>query len=399
MDSSLVLGGLKWAAIALTLASALWGLLAQKPTREDAEGRKQLTPAGFVTIVMMVGGTMVSAVSFGFETMAQDAEREAAKDAKAAAARDKRYAAEAQIRRDEISQATRADARAVLAEARARTAEERAEQANARVIAVTLASEQRMRDLALSRQVAVGARENLGRTEQALGQLERVLLPLEALTVDMTLEFPADAPAMMAWAKRAAEGVRLREEAERKRERCSHCGLYRPDEIVFVDAKDEIYPGVGQDERYLRLTFEQLHLDVFVFAEGTTDANLQSIFKNERWKFDETGDLHFRLTPEHPLRIGFVTATRALRIAMSGTMQLAAMGRTGAVVSLPDLERGVAVIAVNDIYLLGKSQPADVMIATPSRRYAVSVSDMRRIPASGRRAVFILPRLRSKAGP
>ncbi len=100
-DTSLALGVLKWAAIALGLGSALWGLLAAKPTDEDATGRKRLMPSGIVTISMIVGAAFISALSFGFETLAKQNEKATAELARQKAANEQRD-------RDALASATHA---------------------------------------------------------------------------------------------------------------------------------------------------------------------------------------------------------------------------------------------------------------------------------------------------
>ena len=198
IDSSSMLALLKWVAIGLALASALWALLGRKPTVEDEHGRKQLTAAGFVTAALILGGASISAMSFGFETLAKQKERS---DAAQKDREKRREAQEDRRTRDAQNRLLRADARALRAENRAADAEQR-------VARIALAAEERQRDLLLARDVSLGAQRNLTRTSLALNELERLALPLEPLAFESTWELAADAPGMARWAVRAAAAAR-----------------------------------------------------------------------------------------------------------------------------------------------------------------------------------------------
>jgi hypothetical protein len=261
IDSSNMLALLKWAAIGLALVSALWGLFGRKPTVEDEQGRKHLTAAGFVTAALVLGGASISAMSFGFETLAKQKERS---DAQQKARDERREVQEDRRIRDEQNRFVRADARALRAENRAADAEQRAAR-------IALASEERQRDLILARDVSLGAQRNLTRTSLALSQLERLALPLEPLTIETIWELPADAPGMAGWTARAAAAARRSDEAQRK----AIAAAYRvkpefvPVAQLSIDEGPD-YPGSGDnsDERWIRAHLLTLSLYCSCFRQG-----------------------------------------------------------------------------------------------------------------------------------
>lgn len=394
-DDSVLIGILKWVALALALGSTLWGLLAPRPNREEVDGRKRITGSGAVTFAMILAGASVSALSLGLETALKARKDAEAVASQALAERDKARAARDQRLRDALALATRADTRSGLAEVRAGRADTRAEAADARAAAAVRDTREQLRDLALSRNVAKGATDNLERTGQALTQIERVLQPLEAMTVTVDWEIPAEAPPMAAWAARAAEGVRLAESV-RKRDwnvRTYRRPPYEPQKIVDLD--DDLYPGRGPDERPLATSLEQAYAELLVFAQGTEEAAIRAKLAEQCLDLGKIADLRLEIRPKSRPEASYVVATRALRFVLSGTVETATMERNGgAIVSLADLERSVALIVFRDGYIHGQSRPVEVVIETRSRRYPLPADAMRRIPGCLESAVYFLPPLR-----
>jgi hypothetical protein len=180
-DESVLIGVLKWAALALALASTLWGLLAPKPNREEVDGRKRITAAGAVTLAMIVGGASISGLSLWLETALKQKSDAQSKAKAADAERLQRSIADRTL-------ITQANTRRGLAELEAARAEGRAEAARSQTAALARETREVLRDARLAQQVVTGAGDNLARTGQALTQIERVLQPLEPLTLTVVWE-------------------------------------------------------------------------------------------------------------------------------------------------------------------------------------------------------------------
>jgi hypothetical protein len=398
IDGGTMLTVLKWAAIALALASAFWGLLGRKPTVEDAQGRKQLTAAGFVTAALILGGTSISAMSFGFETLAKqrersDAEQKARDDAEKA--RDEQRQAQEDRRiRDEQNRLVRADARTLRAENRAADAEQR-------IARIALAAEERQRDLLLARDVGLGAQRNLERTSLALGELERLALPLEPLAFESVWELPADAPGMASWAVRAADAARRSDAAQRK----AIADAYRvkPEFVPVAELEIERgpdFPGAKPDERWIHAHLMTLSVNVSWFRQGAASALGASLAQAPQG-LRSIGDLRMSVPAKYPPTIRYVVDRRALRVTVSAEVPLASMERTGAIISFPDLERSLMLVELesNTGYPERRSlwRLVSFKLTSRSRDYDFGNTAFSRHLAAKERAVFAAPSLASFA--
>jgi hypothetical protein len=393
IDSSSMLAVLKWAAIGLALVSALWALMGRKPTVEDEHGRKQLTRAGFVTAALILGGASISAMSFGFETLAKQKEQSDA----AQREREKLQEAREDRRiRDEQN-------RLILADARTLRAENRAADAEQRVARIALAAEERQRDLLLARDVSLGAQRNLTRTSLALTELERLALPLEPLVFESTWELTPDAPGMTSWTSRAAAAARRSDDAQRK----AIAAAYRvkPEfvpvaQLPIIEGPD--YPGSGDniDERWIRAHLLTLSLNVSSFRHDA-GSGLVSGIRSARQGLHSIGDLRISFPAEYPPTIHYVVATRALRVSVSAEVPLARMERTGAIISFPDLERSLMLVELESNTGSAERRAlwrlVSFKVASRSREYDFGNAVFRRYPAPHGRAIFVAPSLASVA--
>ncbi|AQR73686.1 hypothetical protein [Sphingomonas sp. LM7] len=388
IDSGSMLALLKWAAIALALASALWALLGRKPTVEDEHGRKQLTAAGFVTAALILGGASISAMSFGFETVVKQRERS---DAAAKAIADKRAAQEDLRIRNAQHSLLRADARALRAENRADAAEERTAR-------IALAVEERERDLMLARNVSLGAQQNLSRTSLALNQLERLALPLEPLTIESVWELPADAPGMASWIARAAAAVRKSEDAQRAATAAAwrvKPAFVPVSELPIEGGAD--YPGRGnRAETWIRAHLLTLSVNVSCFRQEAGHRLARGIGSAPKG-LRSVGDLRMSFRADYPPTVRYVVASRSLRVSVSAEVPLASMERTGAIISFPDLERGLLLIELESN--MGHADKrhlwklVSLTVASRSREYDFGDVRFSRYSALADRAVFVAPSL------
>lgn len=215
MDTEIAIPGfLKFLALAITCASAIWGM-ATRTTVDAEDGRKRLTPAGHVAVALALGSFLIAGGTYGFEVIAKQnsdamaSARDAIKEAKE----------ERRARDQEEYQRRQEEATAVEAlERRALAAESRISAADQRVLTLTLAEQQRsnahaelLRDYRLGRSVLLGSQANLRRTDAALTQLERVLHPIGSVFASVTWQLPGSDPQVRAASERLAEfGRRVR---------------------------------------------------------------------------------------------------------------------------------------------------------------------------------------------
>ena len=186
-----VLGILKIAGLLVGFATTLWGLT-QKITYEDSDGNKRLTPAGHIAVALAAGAFLISASSFGFQTLDDRARaREAQLKALTRAAQE--AAAEARaVRTEQMQRTTLANTNLIRLESLAGRAEARATSAEARLLALQASAQSRMRDLVISRQVNSGTQRNLAKAEQALGEIGRLLQPLGSIEVEIRVSAGTD---------------------------------------------------------------------------------------------------------------------------------------------------------------------------------------------------------------
>lgn len=391
IDSSSMLALLKWVAIGLTLASALWALLGRKPTVEDEHGRKQLTAAGFVTAALILGGASISAMSFGFETLAKQKERS---DAAQKDREKRREAQEDRRTRDAQNRLLRADARPLRAENRAADAEQR-------VARIALAAEERQRDLLLARDVSLGAQRNLTRTSLALNELERLALPLEPLAFESIWELAADAPGMARWAVRAAAAARRFDDAERKEiEALFHATRKFVPVVELPIEKGPDYPGSGgnDDERWIRAHLMNMWVNVSSFRQAASNGLVGGL-KSAPDGLRSIGDLRVSFPAQYPPTIHYVVANRTLRVSLSSEIPVDKMERTGAIISFPDLERSLMLVELESNTGFAEQRPlwrlVSFKVTSRSREYDFGNTVFRRYPVPTGRAIFVAPSLAS----
>lgn len=365
LDESALIGILAWAALALALASALWGLLAPKPNRVEIDGRKRWTASGAVTLAMIVGGASISALSLWLQT-----------------ALEQKTAAEQlleQQARDALAVVTGANAAKGLAEIRQARAEGRAAEANDRAAALARETREVLRDLRLSRQVETGARDNLARTGQALTQIERVLQPLEPLTLAVTWELSADElPSPELTARMAVAGRTMIRNWERAQARGSR--QTSAPALITIEAGDDLYPDERREGRASSSLQAMLRQGIFfeLFAASKNDV-LTAL--TDLPMEPGRGDLRLALPAAINRPIVYVMATGALRFSAEATIAPSVMGRSGAIISFPDMEKAVGVIWLGySIPTFSKGRPVEISLRSASRSYAVDGGGMTRIP-------------------
>jgi hypothetical protein len=286
---------------------------------------------------------------------------------------------------------TKANTGRGLAELQAARAEGREEAVRTQAASLALEAREVLRDAGLARQVALGARENLARTGVALTQIERVLQPLEPLTLTVTWEIPGDAPRMKdLTARMAAQGRIVREEWTREWNAAYRVKPPRP-ETIALSPGDELYPALGSDESSIaeHLAFANIHLGLL--AAGRSSGDTLTLLR-QRQSQAVKADLALRIAATREPPIEYVIDTGAVRFTATTTVRPDDLERSGTIVSYPDLERASAIIWIDYAgVLLPPSRPVAVEIRSPSRSYFVAPEAIRRVPMDF--PVFLLPRL------
>lgn len=176
----IILSVLKFAGLAIGLASTMWGMARERILRDDADPKRRAS-ARYVTGALAVGAFLVAATAQGFETLAARAQAR-----NEIIARDVREARE--FRNEQRAERTLDLTALTRAEAVARGAEERAALAEARVLSLGHAEQERARDLALARDVNQGTRQNLAQADALRAQTERLLQPVQDVSLTITWE-------------------------------------------------------------------------------------------------------------------------------------------------------------------------------------------------------------------
>ena len=382
-DTGVLIGLLKWVAITLALCSTLWGLVAPKPNRIEIDGRKRWTASGMVTLTLVLAGATVGALSYRLETVLKeksDSEQRLKQKA-----------------RDALAVATEANTQKGLAQLGQARAEGRAEAARERVEALARETREVLRDVRLSGQVATGARENLARTGEALTQIERVVQPLETMTLTVTWEIPGDAPRMREVTARMAAGARIaRAEWQRAWQAAYRVKPERP-ETLSLKRGDALYLDNSLIENIMTGHLAHGHIRLAIFAAGRSDQALRSQLEARQSRSEEIGDVRLAIPADAYRPIDYVIDTGAIRFTASATITPEAMGRTGAIISYPDLERASAIIWIDYMGLFfPPSRPVTVSLRSASRSYLLTANGMRRVPMDW--PVFTLPRFTPGTG-
>lgn len=193
MEPEHALAALKYIGFLFAAASSTWALIA-KTTYEDDHKRKRLTAAGYVSILIIVGSGLTSAIAYGFESVLKQAQ---AKNSADKAEQARRKGAEETARR--AAEEDRREARR-----REESAESRAVAAEQRTLTLSIALEQRSRQLELSRQVNEGTRNNLLETGRALTEIGRVLQPIDRISIEIVWRLRKPLPLSADWLQKAA---------------------------------------------------------------------------------------------------------------------------------------------------------------------------------------------------
>lgn len=193
MSAQDLLEWLKYASFIIAAGSAVFGLLS-KSTRDGEDGRKHLTPAGVITIAIVLVTAIIGITSFALETMVKQQSADATKA-------EKRAEDAAILARDQARQAIEDRERSLR---RAEAAAARDQEAATKLSILTAATEARLRDLELARKISTGSADNLARTGIALREIARLTDPIEGLRLEYEVEFD-ESPAMRAYQTRLVE--------------------------------------------------------------------------------------------------------------------------------------------------------------------------------------------------
>ena len=409
----MLLGIFKVIGFLIAGASTIWGLT-QRTTRDDETGAKRLTAAGQVAVALAACSFLVATVSTGFETIANrtkaERETEAQRIRALTEATDRAVVEGRERRRDQQSLQEVADARLRALEQRATAAEQRA------LLLASADAERRRgdaelrRDFALSRSVYDGSQRNLTRTGEALTQLERVLQPLERLTVRVEWQLDADIPATeAAMASFIDLGRRVRTGepaalAEAGLESMSAKYAARIQQFQLVESSSA-YPTLGRDRVLSSVVRPQGRVSLFAVKEPIEQglAAMMSEPASAGSPLYAHGDLRFGLQTGRAL-LTYDIGRRSLW--WEATVRPEAILRsTGAIVSVPDLERAILAlnVTVGKVLQISESEkvrqlllrvrPRSATILVAGRAYRLPAHRFERLLTKGGDPIFIVRRV------
>ena len=337
MTDSEILVILKYAGFALAAASAIWGTL-KKTTFDDPQGHKRLTPSGYVAIMITLGGAMISAGAFGFETIIKDkAERANA----------------AQLRADKLEAALQNN-QTLISRAldRAEAAELRAAAANQRSISLTIAT----RQLSLANKVGKGAAANLAKADRALYQIGRVLQPTDIIRariewkVDQRVTISRFLQERIDLAVSSLVSENALSDIDKSRLRSISPGYDfeksapRGAKLVSLGAKQGsfIYPKPNEDG-VLFAELDSLNAEIVFFTSKNASTLLTAAINQELWFDSDRGDYGF-LMPETATKIRYFLPTGGIQVTSEGEGNPSTSIRSGELVAVQDFEQATLVI-------------------------------------------------------
>ena len=373
-----VLTVLKVAGVTLGLASVLWGMT-RKISIEDHDGQKRLTPAGHVAVALALGSFLVAAASQGFEILARQAEERVKLQKIQADAAERQANAAQQLVRDQRAQRTEDLVRLAAATTMAAQAEDRAARAEERLLVLNNEQAARGRDLALSRDVNRGSRENLNRTTAALDQLDRVLQPIDQMELRVTWRAPVGdrLPELAQYAAALKPGTTAKGLVDTS---------WDGDELISmrIDRTFPFFPGF----RYARDVSEAISdararvgfWDPAASADRTPNVVADLSFAIEQYSVFEGGLDYYPSSKEFVFRMRSDASEKIVR--------------SGRIVSINDIPKAAVTLQIEfpepgdqadpaKVHLLDAMRPTLVTLRVSGRSYTVTAGDIRHVMVAG----------------
>jgi hypothetical protein len=367
-----ILSALKYLSLAITGLSGIWALIA-KTTVEDAQGRKRLTPAGQVSVGMILISALIGMLAYGFETLAkQDAARIAA---------DKEARQEEKARQIRVEQAAAFAAQEAHQKeiAAAEEARDKAAEADQRLLVLTNAARERDLQLDIAHRVSRGSAENLARAQVALTQLERLLNPIGLPEVTVVFALRRGPPALSGLFQRLADAARqLRANpsvAGQLGIKVTSSRGTTPLSFDFGPASALFPERAREAEIFTLLTGTGAEVAIYGNEAKVNEARrrLASVPRPSLGAFGTEGDVSFSLPTDKPesVRLSYEIDESEILIWVTGTPDSRFYRQNGDVVSVPDLERATVAIAAEDVLVpsLGGEFPT---LAEARRRLVVN---------------------------
>jgi len=339
-DDVIALSVLKFAGLAIGLATTVWGMT-RRTTVEDEAGRKRLTPAGHVAVALALGSFLTAGLSQGFETLARKAE-ERNKKLEDVATEARNLVNEQRAKRSlDLQELNRAQS---LSQA----AEERAARAEQRIVALKTAQEQRERDLALSRAVNLGAQQNLERAQATLNQVGRLINRIDKMSIKITWETPLNSsiPAFATIAQTLMKSEDGARPASGK-----NAWLVRRSGRVYMNFTYGFLETLSQPEQDYIDLLTKAPVSVYFFKSSPNEVTLEDL-KEKLWDIqvydgtpDEAGMMRYDVQAD-ALVYPVITDASFVRV-------------TDGILTVDELERAAVVVQLNPPYQLNFDAFAD----------------------------------------
>lgn len=394
--SSTTLDIIKYGGFAITAAAAIWGLL-KETTTKDGEGNKRLTRSGYVAVLLAIGSAFLatSATALGAYLDGEKqgrADRKALEDEIKADRRAEWTAFQTQRHSDRLAADADAKRQIDAAKARADAADLRAKSVEQRLLLLAARAESRERLLGLSQQVNTGTRDNLARTQTALGQLERLMQPINGLNATFVWELDLRASGNESAATRLAE---LARHVPRGRFVQGN-GIRGSWPEVIISRTSPFYPQPSERALLQLIEFPTANVSFFrdrnrMQAEAPT-ADLK-----------KAGDYRLAMgtastSPDILYNIETGRLAVVVEVPIPGSRS---PGRFGDFVSVLDIERAAMAVefeppqhvmprAGGIMALLAHVVPRSLSLSVGGRPYVVEGRQFRRLERPGRSPIFML---------
>ncbi len=377
---------LKYLGFAVTAASVIWGVIA-KTRFEDAAGNKRLTAAGQISIGLAIAGFLVGAGAYGVEQSINASEKtrkQSADDLERA--RNLAF----QERQERSTEETRAWNQRFEELQKASAAADRladrlliSGQSVARRDILLTRQITELRAAGIDRRIQEGTRANLGRTDTALGEIDRLQNPISDVRIEVTWEIqgtPALNRLLIETLESAVASPGAPSPPATGALLCGVVGL-----------------GASAREACGRVPDNQLHAnvaalflrgtDILFDIDGASDRDITLLLSGEgpnRPFNDQVFELRFHVPMERE-RLRLVTLGADGNFLVPTEPMVVTIGTLGRINSIPDLERS-RLIVVPRWRVLSFDPPAGVrmlpykvVIFVAGRRYTISKEAFRQV--------------------
>jgi len=164
------------------------------------------------------------------------------------------------------------------------------------------------------------------------------------------------------------------------------------------------YPrGANKAERSFADSIFRPRVHLLIFSSRDDDDQAKERLSSPSFhNFNDLGDLAMDAGDENWPLIVYDGASGAIQFTVRGTVEVDDMRRSGTIVSLPDLERGLPMISISGAKIVRDfrpfMRPFSIHIRGRSRFYSLSGEALQRVATWQHQPIYALPRLETARG-